>query len=167
MKRISVLILLLVLPLAVLPACKGAGQQKNTLATPEETVKAYCDLDAKGVRLTSTTWKQVLPYIDWSEEAGYDRAVVIGGFRIANVNKRSDSSSSVQVEYQVLGTVTTGYAPLRKTENVTFIVNKGDLGWKISSPDTLPPHVGQDAMVAHLKETKKIEAAERLGKETK
>ena len=88
----------------VLSGCsKDTGTPQNTLATPEETVKAYCDLDGKGVRLTSTTWSKVLPYISWSEEAGFDRAVVISGFSIGKVQKTGDKEATVTVEYQVLG----------------------------------------------------------------
>lgn len=144
--------------------CPGRDQQtpRNTLATAEETVRAYCDLDAAGARLTSQTWQKVLPFISWSEEAGGDRAIVIAGHRIASVKKNDEKTASVTVEYQVLGTLSGEYVASRRTETVRFLVVKTGRGWKITEPDTLPPHVLQQAMVRHLERTKDLEAAEKV-----
>jgi hypothetical protein len=144
---------------------REAGVPKNTLATPEETVKAYCELDANGVRLTSQTWSKVLPFIAWSEEAGFDRAVVISGFSIGKVQKKNDKESTITVEYQVLGVVSGDYTAGRKTENIRFKVSKTDRGWKITEPDFMPPHVLAKAMAKHLEGTKKSEAAEKVKNE--
>jgi hypothetical protein len=144
---------------------REAGVPKNTLATPEETVKTYCELDANGVRLTSQTWQKVLPYIAWSEEAGFDRAVVISGFTIGAVQKKNEKDATVTVEYQVLGAVSADYTAGRKTENIRFKVTKTDRGWKITEPDFMPPHVLAKAMAKHLEGTKKIEAAEKVRNE--
>src|SRR5512137_2287426 len=141
---------------------RDSGMPKNTLATPEETVKAYCDLDAQGVRLTSATWSKVLPYISWTEEAGFDRAVVISGFSVGKVQKKNDKESTVTVEYQVLGVVSGDYIAGRKAENIRFTVAKTDRGWKITEPDFMPPHVLAQAMARHLEGTKKSETAEKV-----
>lgn len=149
--------------LLVITGCsRDAGMPKNTLATPEETVKTYCELDASGARLTSQTWSKVLPYISWSEEAGFDRAVVISGFSIGNVQKKGDKESTVTVEYQVLGIVSGDYLAGRKIENIRFKVAKTGRGWKITEPDFMPPHVLAQAMAKHLEGTKKTEAAEKV-----
>lgn len=145
--------------------CTGGQDGKvprNTLATPEETVKAYCDLDANAVRLTSQTWSKVLPYIAWSEEAGWDRTVVISGYSIAKTQKQSDTASTITVEYQVLGVVSGDYVQKKKAENVPFNVKKTRDGWKITSPDFMPPHVLLKPMVKHLEGTKNMELAEKL-----
>ena len=71
--------------IALTMGCKSSQEGKlppNTLATPEETVMAYCDLDASAARLTSQTWSKVLPYISWTEEAGWDRTIVVSGYTI-------------------------------------------------------------------------------------
>jgi hypothetical protein len=138
------------------------GLPRNTLATAEETVKAYCDLDANGARLTSATWNKVLPYISWSEEAGFDRAIVIAGFAIGQVQMKSDREHIVPVAYQVMGTVAGEYAAGRRTENVRYRVARTDRGWKIMEPDFLPPHVLADVMVRHLTETQQSEMAEKV-----
>ena len=161
-------LMLVVIAVMVLPGCsKDSGTPLNTLATPEETVKAYCDLDAKGVRLASTTWSKVLPFISWSEEAGFDRAVVISGFSIGNVQKKGDKESTVTVEYQVLGVVSGDYVSGKKSESVRFKVVKTGRGWKINEPDFMPPHVLAKDMVKHLEGTKKSEMAEKVKSEEK
>ena len=161
----SAIIVAAVAVLAAAGCSRDAGAPRNPLATPEETVKAYCELDADGARLTSQTWSKVLPYIAWSEEAGFDRAVVISGFSVGKAQKKNDSESAVSVEYQVLGTVSGDYTAGRKAENVRFRVSKTSRGWKITEPDFMPPHVLAKAMAKHLEGTKKVEAAEKVRNE--
>jgi len=160
---------LVLLAALVLSGCPGkdGGLPKNPLATPEETVKAYCDLDAKGVRLTSTTWSKVLPYISWTEEAGFDRAVVISGFTVQKARMNSEKAATVAVEYQVLGTLAGEYVASRRSETVRFTVAMTDRGWRISSPDFMPPHVSDTAMVKHLEGTKRLEQADKIRNEAK
>jgi len=165
MASIRILVLLTAV-LAALSGCKGAQQEgkvpRNTLATAEETVKAYCDLDGKGTRLTSESWSKVLPYISWTEEAGWDRTIVIADYRIANTRKESESTVTVSVEYQVLGVLSGDYTPSRRTETVPFKVKKTKVGWKITDPDFMPPHVLLKPMVKHLEGTKSLELAGKL-----
>jgi len=155
---------------ALIVGCKGGQEGKaprNTLATPEETVKAYCDLDANAARLTSQTWPKVLPYIAWTEEAGWDRTIVISGYTITKTQKQSETAATVTVEYQVLGIVSGDYKQSKKTENVPFKVTKTKDGWKITSPDFMPPHVLLKPMVKHLEGTKNLEMAGKLQAEPK
>jgi hypothetical protein len=163
--RLYCLVLVMAAFMLLTGCSKDSRMPQNTLATPEETVKAYCDLDANGARLTSTNWSKVLPYISWSEEAGFDRAVVIAGFSIGKVQKKSDKESTVTVEYQVLGAVSGDYVTGKKTESVQFKVLKTGRGWKISEPDFMPPHVLVKDMVIHLEGTKKSELGEKVKSE--
>ena len=160
--RIAVLLAVM---LVALSGCKGAREGKvprNTLATAEETVKAYCDLDGKGTRLTSDTWSKVLPYIAWTEEAGWDRTIVIADYRITKTQKQSESAATVSVEYQVMGVLSGDYTPSRRTETIKFQVKKTSDGWKITDPDFMPPHVLLKPMVKHLEGTKNLELAGKL-----
>jgi hypothetical protein len=172
MKRtasIKIMILLAVM-LISLNGCKGAQEGKtprNTLATAEETVKAYCDLDGRGVRLTSESWSKVLPYISWTEEAGWDRTIVIADYRIAKTRKQSESEVTVPVEYQVMGVLSGDYTPSRRTETISFKVKKTRDGWKITDPDFMPPHVLLKPMIKHLEGTKNLELAGKLQAEPK
>jgi hypothetical protein len=156
---------MLIAAIALTMGCKGGQEGKaprNSLATAEETVKAYCDLDAKGTRLTSETWSKVLPYIAWTEEAGWDRSIVIAGYKIAKTQKQSETEVMVSVEYQVLGVLSGDYAQTRKAETVKFKVKKTRDGWKITDPDFMPPHVLLEPMVKHLEGTKNLELAGKL-----
>jgi hypothetical protein len=155
----------LVIALFALTCCTRREQgatPKNTLATAEETVMAYCELDANGARLTSTTWSKVLPYIAWQEEAGWDRVVVISGVSVAKSGTQSEQKALVTVEYRVLGILSQDYLTSRKTESVRFVLRKTDAGWKITDPDFLPPHVYVNAIIRHLEETKSIETARKI-----
>jgi hypothetical protein len=158
-------IMVLAAATALAGCSREPGTPRNTLATAEETVRAYCDLDAQGARLTSTTWPQVLPYIAWTEEAGFDRAIVISGFTIGTVQKKGDKDAMVTVEYRVLGAVSGDYVAGRRNETVRFRAARTDRGWKITEPDFMPPHVGVKAMVKHLEGTKRLEAAAKVGLE--
>lgn len=145
--------------------CINERQQmvpKNHLATAGETVKAFCDLDGEGARLTSATWSQVLPYIAWTEEAGWDRTVVIAGYRIGSIINRSENLSMVTVEYEVAGNLSQDYLPAKKNETVVFTVQKTSEGWKIKSPDFMPPHVFIKPLLRHLRETKRLELADKI-----
>lgn len=146
----------------------GAGKMpRNPLSTPEETVKAFCDLDARGERLSSATWSKVLPYIGWSEEAGWDRVVVIEGYRVLPSERRSQTMATVTVEYQVLGVLSGAYDAVRKSETVLFSLEMTDRGWKIMGPDTLQPYVLAKYLAQHLEQAKSIEQAEQVRKDTR
>jgi hypothetical protein len=147
---------------------KGAEKEtkllmvKNPLATPEETVKAYLDLDGQGKRLTSKTWSKVLPYISWQEEAGWDRVTVITGYVITKTEVKKNMSALVTVRFDVLGSLSSDYHPSKSLENVVFTVQKTDAGWKITDPDTFRPHVLVNPLITHLEETKEYELAQRV-----
>ncbi len=140
----------------------GARTPRNTLATAEETVRAYVELDGAGARLTSTSWPKVLPYISWTEEAGWDSAVVIESYRIRPPRNGGEKAATIAVEYQVLGRLSGEYTASRRTETVRFRLERTSRGWKIKEPDTLPPHVLQQAMVKHLEATKDLETAGKV-----
>jgi hypothetical protein len=167
---ISIAAIAVALALSMLTGCPSGERGtpvRNTLATAEETVRAYCELDANGTRLTSATWSKMLPYIGWQEEAGWDRAVVISGFSVEKPATLPDQTALVTVEYQVLGILSQDYAPSRKTETVRFQVKKTGAGWKIMDPDFLPPHVRAEAIIRHLEETKNLEAARKIAEKGK
>jgi hypothetical protein len=151
--------------LLLVAGCHGTREGKtarNSLATPEETVKAFCDLDAEATRLSSETWSRVRPYIAWEEEAGWDRTIVISGFTVSKAKMRSATAASVAVEYQVAGVLSGEYLRSRRTEAITFTLRKSPEGWKITSPDFMPPHVLMKPLIRHLEETKSLELTGKL-----
>jgi hypothetical protein len=175
---------LITVALAISPGCKGGQQNemkegnkevkkkgaketkprmvRNPLATPEETVKAYLDLDGQGKRLTSKNWSKVLPYISWQEEAGWDKVTVITGYTIRKADVKKDVSAIVTVVFDVLGSLSSDYQASRRLETVVFTVKKTDAGWKITDPDTFRPHVLVNPLITHLEETREHELAQRV-----
>jgi hypothetical protein len=140
----------------------------NSLQTPDDVVKAFCDLDAAGKRLSSLTWSEMLPYINWREEAMESVAVVISDFKVLSI-KKADNVADIVVEYDVIGKYWSDkYEPTNMIEKVSFTVIKTEDGWKIKSPDTMVPHVFPNYMISHLervlKEEKDVNAIKEIQK---
>jgi len=122
----------------------------NSLQTPDEVVKIFCDMDAAGKRLSSSAWSDMLPYINWREEAMESVAVVISGFTMSSI-KKAEHVADIVVAYDVRGRYwPEKLEPSKSIERVSFTVVKTDAGWKIKSPDTLVPHVLPGYMISHL-----------------
>jgi len=164
MKTHIAAVILIIVVLAAGACTSGRRERipRNTLVTAEETVKAFCDLDGEGVRLTSATWSRILPYIAWTEEAGWDRIAVIEGYRLVNTENRSERLARITVEYEVAGNLSQDYMAVKKKEIVIFTVQKTGEGWKIKDPDFMLPHVLIQPLVRHLRETKRLEVAEKI-----
>jgi len=167
-KTYTLLVAALVIAVSLAAGCKGAQKNNiNPLTTAAETVKAYCELDAAGKRLSSETWKQVLPYISWSEEPGWDSVVVITGYQVVAITEHSATHATITVDYQVLGTSSRDFVSMKKTESITFSVRKTGKGWKIKSPDFMLPHVLPKPLIAHLESVKNDELALKVKKAVK
>jgi hypothetical protein len=130
----------------------------NSLKTPEEVVEVFCDMDAAGKRLSSSTWSEILPYINWREEAMESVAVVVSGFKLSRIEK-TNNVANIVVEYNVIGKYwPEKIEPKRSIEKISFKVIKTDTGWKINSPDTMVPHVLSSFLIAHLEKVSKNES---------
>lgn len=137
----------------------------NSLKTPDEVVKVFCDLDASGKRLSSLTWPEMQPYIIWTEEAMESAAVVISSYKLS-VEEKTNQAASIIVEYDVLGKYWPGkLMPVKAVEKVTFTVIKTEVGWKIKCPDTMVPHVLPESLITHLEKIEKKEDDPNVVKE--
>ncbi len=136
------LIMTVSLCLASLFGCKHEPRTySNSLKTPEDVVKVFCDLDAKGTRLSSLTWWDILPYITWQEEAMESAVVVISYYNLTLV-KKTAHKAEILVEYKVLGKYwDRRFKPDRPTEKIQVNVIKTDTGWKITNLGTTVPHI--------------------------
>ncbi len=154
--------IILTLIFAVVGGCKLLQNSKpkiysNSLKTPDEVVKAFCDLDAAGIRLSSLTWSEMLPYISWREEAMENVAIVISRYKISS-SKKTDKAAEILVEYAIIGKYwPEKLTPAKTIEKVPFSVIKTDAGWKINSPDTMVPHVYAESLIKQLESVKKRE----------
>ena len=150
---------------ALMSGCKSGSERSsktaNSLRTPEDVVKAFCDLDGAGKRLSSLTWPEVLPYIAWKDEAGWDTVIVISGYKLTGVQS-TKSGSHVTVEYSVVGESSRDFAILKSVEKVRFNLRKTGKGWKIESPDSLMPHVLAKPLIAHFEADNNHALADKL-----
>ncbi len=154
---LSLLIILLMLG-CDLTGAKNSKQisYSNTLNTPEEVVALFCDMDYSGKRLSGSTWKEILPYITWPDEPGWDTVLVVSKYKLADV-KRSDNTADITVEYHVVGKYGTELLQVDKIEKVPFKVIKTENGWKINSPDSMLPHVSPMTLLSNLEDRLKEE----------
>lgn len=171
MKRLLSIVVVTFCVILILPACRNILERSkpraysNSLKTPEEVVKVFCDMDAAGKRLSSSTWSELLPYIDWKDEAMESVAVVISGFKVLGV-ERGDNVAEINVTYDVIGEYNLDkLVPTKSIEKVLFTVIKTDNGWKISSPDTMVPHVSAKPLIIHLERIIKMESDSSAVKE--
>jgi hypothetical protein len=143
----------------------GTPQQlpvKNTLISAEDTVRAFLELDGTGSRLTSQSQSRIFPYVAWKDERQADTVIVISGFDLIRTERQNDAAILVTVRYSVLGKLSRDYQKQQESETVTFTVRKTDAGWKITSPDTLPPHVYINPVISHLERSKNLDLAEKI-----
>ena len=137
--------------IALLSGCKSKPHTPtNSLKTPEEVVKVFCDLDANGTRLSSLTWSNVLPYVTWQEEATESAVIVITSYYLTGTSK-TDSKAEILVEYKVVGQYwDRKFTPSSTTEKIPVNINKTDSGWKITNLGTTVPHIYPHVFLAGL-----------------
>jgi len=121
----------------------------NTLKTPKEVVALFCDMDFTGKRLSSLTWREILPYITWPDEPGWDTVLVVSKYKLSDV-KRTNNTANITVEYNVVGKYGTELLQMEEIEKVPFKVIKTESGWKIESPDSMLPHVSPMTLIENL-----------------
>ena len=128
--------------LALFSGCKSKPHTPtNSLKTPEEVVKAFCDLDANGTRLSSLTWPNILPYVTWQEEATESAVIVITGYDLTGTSK-ADNKAEILVEYKVVGKYwDRKFTPSSTIEKTPVNIIKTDSGWKITNLGTTVPHI--------------------------
>lgn len=144
----------------------------NSLKTPEEVVKVFCDLDANGTRLSSLTWSNILPYVTWPDEATESAVVVITAYNLTNINK-ADNKAEILVEYKIVGKYwDRKFTPGSTTEKVHVNVIKTDSGWKITNLGTTVPHIypqvfleGLESRAAAAEKDRDTESLKQLRKD--
>lgn len=125
-----------------------------------KTVADYCQFDFDGSRLSGKTWKELESLIGYEEEPGWDRAVVVRGFKVSRV-KVTRNTATAHVEYAVVGQLEGAeeFRPLQSASaqevaesNITAVdvqLKKVNGKWKIA--DFIPfPRVSVQKMIEHL-----------------
>jgi len=106
----------------------------NEKAEILDVVEAFCRLDFEGSRLSSRTWNEILPYVTWEEEPGWDMALAIKGYHIGEVSV-SAKQAMVTVKYDIEKSQPHSLQPaeLKKFEIVKFKLIKTNGRWLIDS----------------------------------
>jgi hypothetical protein len=143
-----------------LPATFKSAAYDGGMPIPEAVVKAFCDLDAKGKRISRSMLEQDKMFyqslIQWSEEPVWNGAVIISGYRLGAI-KKSQDSAEIAVNYHVQG----HYSPdvidiFEKREKITYQLVRTETGWKITAPIN-EPHVFPKTLVVKLEKNARSE----------
>jgi hypothetical protein len=145
-------------PSLSLEEIKNISQQFSILS-PEEVVKTYCDLDAKGARGSGRSKEEdLMAYkitllVNWVEEPGWDQTWIIDGYEIYNKNIKRDRAT-ISVVYRVIGIYCGNkFHPFCFYQLINFKLVKTEKGWKITDP-LIPPHELKTTFIKYL--TKEI-----------
>jgi hypothetical protein len=146
------------LPLALTALSDGLAQTGSIAHDPTDMVDKYLELDIKGVRLDAISQEALAPYVTWSDEPVWGRAVIVTKYEVINEFKQwtviSQAEVIIPVEYTVLGSVyweRAAFLPEPKAERVGFRVKIVGDRWRIAEP-MLPPHVGQKRMINYVRQ---------------
>jgi hypothetical protein len=139
----------------------GAADGKIYPLTPEAVVQKFCELDAKGNRLTTETMDNIADLITWTEKAG-EVIIVIDSFIVGKAAVK-DGKATVPVEYTNLGSTDfidfSMPSPSWVNLYVYQLVLKNEV-WKIDTPISAP-HVYSKVAITYLRRLQKDEPSRR------
>jgi len=131
---------------------------------PVKVLGKYLSLDKKGARLETSSWAVVKPYVDWGEDFAWGQVVVISGFHIVDDVTQweivSGLEAKIPVVFDVLGIMyweSVTYVPDLHQESYMFHIKAVYDRWQIIHPQ-LPPHVGRQRMMDHVRWTELSES---------
>ncbi len=116
-------------------------------ATPEKVVEEYVRKDAEGTRLSGDKFQEIKDLFMW-EEAGFDAAIIITGYRTKALDIGPETAR-IAVTYQELGEFLSPdqWKPNKKESTTIFILKKDGNRWRIAEPEIFPM-VSLDTMIA-------------------
>jgi hypothetical protein len=109
---------------------------------PQGVVRAFCQIDGFGQRVSVAGWTEVAPLVGWTLEPAWDHVVLISGYSVDPPRSTQGGSMVVNVTYGVVGQLSAGGLDTStNTESVVYEVQpSGDSGWRIAGPPP-PPHI--------------------------
>jgi hypothetical protein len=116
---------------------------------PKEVVQHYCQLQAEGYGISSGGWEKIGPLVAWSDEPGWDTAIVISDYKIGKI-EIVGKKAMVTVTYFVLGIDSVEFVKSKRKETIKFELGMIDGSWKITGPQIIP-HVKKEFMIKHLR----------------
>lgn len=143
----------------ILTVSDGKARTGDLGKDPADLVRVYVSLDSKGARLDSMSYETLRPYVNWTEEPVWGRAVIIEGYEVEDDIKRwqvvSNTEVVIPVRFRTVGSVywnTAIFLADRQEEEVGFRVKAITSRWKIIEP-ILPPHVNRQRFVNHVRQS--------------
>lgn len=134
----------------------GAADQNST-TTPEAVVQKFCELDAKGTRLSSETFNNIADLITWPEEGG-DEMIIIDGFTVGKATYK-DNKAIVPVHYNNIGSTDfLNFSPPQRSWADPYVYKLIFINghWKIDEPISAP-HVDQKTAITYIQNLQKAE----------
>lgn len=130
---------------------------RNTTVAPEAIVQKFCELDAKGTRLSSETFNNIVDLITWPEEGG-DEMIVIESFTVGKATYKN-GKASVPVYYVNIGSTDFMDFSTPKTTWANpyvyqLLLKNGH--WKIDEPIS-SPHVDWKTAITYIQNLQKSE----------
>lgn len=150
----SLLSLLPLVLLLVLLLFKGQARSSEYPETAQGVVEAFCRSDYRGDGLNSQTWPRMQRYTVWEDAPGWDRLIVVSGFKLSGQHI-SDKKAEIVVRYDVVATIDAG----ERSSEVTFVSESRQIAfqlelvnqkWKIHEPQD-PPHISVEKAIQILK----------------
>ena len=143
----------------VLIASDGRARTGDLGKDPADLVRVYVSLDSKGARLDAMSYETLRPYVNWTEEPVWGRAVIIQGYEVEDDIKKwqvlSNTEVVIPVRFKTVGSVywnTATFLADRQVEEIGFHVKAVTSRWKIIEP-ILPPHVSWQRFLNHVRQS--------------
>lgn len=110
-------------------------------ADPLTVMRAYCQADGRGDRLSAARWNAVGPLVAWNLEPAWDRLHLVRGFEMGTPRLR-DGVVDIEVKYTLFADVSAdGVRHDDRIESRTYTLEPdGDRGWRLRGPPP-PPYV--------------------------
>ncbi len=108
---------------------------------PLVIVRAFCQSDGAGDRLSPAVWRNIGQLVEWPLEPAWDRVVLVSGYEITTP-RRVGEAIEVELKYHVTAEVLPGKVIREKREEALTLTLLATLdgGWLVSGPP-YPPHV--------------------------
>lgn len=104
-------------------------------------VRAFCQSDGDGDRLSPAVWRNIGQLVDWPLEPAWDRIILVSGYEITTP-RRVGEDVEVELKYSVTAEVLPGKVVRKKREETLTLTLLPTVegGWRVAGPPH-PPHV--------------------------
>jgi hypothetical protein len=130
----------------------GCATRGTVVASPEDTVRRFAQLDFDGMRLSGSTYDRINPLVTWKEQIDTDPVFIVKGFEVADAKVEGDRAE-VTVKYDIVDRLDVPWHPgkaniaqdIQDNTVVTFQLLRQGSGWRIDAPK-MTPHASPEAI---------------------